>query len=67
MMTTGMPLPDGVRTTGARSAVSSSGASTMPDTPRLMKSSTTLICASRSSSLSGPFQMISTSQLACRP
>ncbi len=32
----------------------------MPDTPRLTKSSTTEICASRSSSFSGPFQRIST-------
>src|SRR4051794_36684258 len=31
----------------------------MPLTPRAVKSSTTLICSSRSSSLSGPFQMIS--------
>ena len=35
------------------------GATTIPDTPVLSMSSTTAICEAESSSLSGPFQMIS--------
>ena len=43
--------------TGPTSATSSSGASTMPDTPRLTKPSTSDTCESRSSSRSGPRQI----------
>src|SRR4051812_27095653 len=46
--------------TGRTSARLSSGASTMPDTPWLVKPSTTCTCCSRSSSRSGPFQMMRT-------
>ena len=46
--------------TGRFSARLSSGASTMPWTPWLMKPSTTWICCSRSSSRIGPFQMMRT-------
>ena len=60
MMTTGMPAPT-ASSTGATSALLSSGASTMAETFRPMKFSTTWICCSRSSSRSGPFQMIVTS------
>ncbi len=42
------------RVTGGTSAVSSRGASTIPATPRLRKSSTTFIWAARSSSRIGP-------------
>ena len=50
----------------AASAESSSGASTMPATPRLMKPSTSEICESRSSSRSGPRQMTVHVELLCR-
>ena len=46
--------------TGWTSAASSSGASTMPDTPRLTKPSTSETWASRSSSRIGPRQMMVT-------
>ena len=59
MMTTGI-FSRMASWTGRMSARSSSGARTMPSTPRLMKSSTTVICWARSSSFCGPFQMIST-------
>src|SRR4051812_40150322 len=42
------------------SPVSESGKSAMPDTPCATNDCTTSICAFKSSSLSGPFQMIST-------
>jgi hypothetical protein len=59
MMTTGI-LSLTASCTGRMRARSSSGARTMPSTPRLMKSSTTVICWARSSSFCGPFQMTST-------
>ena len=59
MITVGTPAAF-ASSTGRTSARSSSGASTMPCTPWLMKPSTTWICCSRSSSRSGPFQMILT-------
>src|SRR5439155_6432798 len=46
--------------TGAASALSSSGASAMPETPRLTNPSTSETCASRSSSRSGPRQITET-------
>jgi hypothetical protein len=60
MTTTGMPAFT-ASSTGATSARLSSGARTMAETPRPTKFSTTWICCSRSSSRSGPFQMIVTS------
>src|SRR6476620_10510883 len=59
MTTTGMPRRFAAATGGA-SAESSSGASTMPDTPREMNPSTSDTCAARSSSRSGPRQMMET-------
>src|ERR1017187_7567026 len=59
MMITGMPAAI-ASSTGATSARSSSGASTIADTLRPMKFSTTWICCSRSSSRRGPFQMMLT-------
>ena len=58
-MTTGTPDLTAALT-GATSAVSLSGASTMPATPCAVKLCTRSTCDFRSSSLSGPFQMIST-------
>ena len=60
MMTTGIPLAIAARP--ARPAPSkSSGASTIPSTPTATASCTSLICSPRSSSLSGPCQITSTS------
>ena len=59
MITTGI-LRALASETGPISAVSSSGASTMPETPRLTKPSTSDTWESRSSSRTGPRQMIST-------
>src|SRR5688572_10223019 len=56
---TGIPRACASRA-GATRAWSSSGIKTIPSTPRTTKSSTTWICAVRSSSLSGPFQITST-------
>ena len=58
-MTTGMPRWTALAT-GTASALSSSGARTMPDTPRLTKPSTSDTCESRSSSRSGPRHTMST-------
>src|SRR5688500_8694154 len=58
-MTTGMLRPIAVLT-GRASASVSSGARQMPSTPSETNCSTTLICSARSSSFSGPFQIIST-------
>ena len=58
-MTTGMFLL-WAAATGAFSATSSSGARQIPDTFVLTNSSTRRICASRSSSFSGPCHLIST-------
>ncbi len=60
MMTTGMPAPT-ASSTGRHQRPLSSGASTIAETLRPTKFSTTWICCSRSSSRSGPFQMIVTS------
>src|SRR5262245_32927926 len=57
MTTTGM-LRRLASATGGASAASSSGASTMPATPRLTKPSTSDTCDARSSSRNGPRQMI---------
>ena len=59
MTTVGMPARF-ASSTGRTSAFSSSGASTMPETPWLRKPSTTWTCCSRSSSRSGPFQVMVT-------
>ena len=59
MMTTGIPRWTAFAT-GTASALSSRGASTMPETPRLTKPSTSETCESRSSSRSGPRHTIST-------
>ena len=59
MMTVGIPSLF-ASSTGRTSALSSSGASTIPLTPWLVKPSTTWTCCSRSSSRMGPFQMTST-------
>ena len=59
MMTVGMPARF-ASSTGRTSARSSSGASTMPFMPWLRKPSTTCTCCSRSSSRSGPFQVMFT-------
>ena len=48
--------------TGLRSAVSSSGARAIPETPSVTNCSTIAICWARSFSLSGPFQTRSTSR-----
>ncbi len=58
-MTTGI-FARAASATGPTSAASSSGASTIPDTPRVMKPSTSATCDARSSSRSGPRQMMST-------
>src|SRR6478735_11571273 len=58
-MTTGT-LASVAAFTGAPSAVSLSGASTMPDTPCAVKLCTRSTWDLRSSSLSGPFQITST-------
>ena len=54
------------RTAGTR-ACESSGARQMPSTPWATKSCTRLICISRSLSVIGPFQMMSTSASLSRP
>jgi hypothetical protein len=59
MITVGTPAPF-ASSTGRTSARSSSGASTIPETPWEVKPSTTCTCCSRSSSRSGPFQMMRT-------
>ena len=64
-MTVGMPARN-ASSTGRRSALLSRGDSTSPETPWLMKPSTTCSCCSRSSSRIGPFQMTSTRVPAAR-
>src|SRR5438034_2414424 len=59
MITVGTPARR-ASSTGRTRATLSSGASTMPWTPWLKNPSTTWTCCSRSSSRSGPFQMIVT-------
>jgi len=59
MITTGMPRRAAVSTGRAR-ATSSSGASTIASTERLMKFCTSSICCRRSFSSCGPIQMTST-------
>src|SRR4051812_42705 len=58
-MTVGTPAAF-ASSTGRTRARLSRGASTMPETPCEVKPSTTCTCCSRSSSRSGPFQMILT-------